>query len=185
MIHKNALIKLDRALNKNLHDIGVLQQIIGDSERSLAQGHVTSNRLIKLQLPVGVDAEVGSIDLVNKLFVYQLSIANMDFNADSTNHSLTRLEDLFINGQPVPVRNFNFIRGVLQSLQTELPQFIERTKKFLVLIRIHQKKIKGKYAFVYGVFHSQWEQSITPQEIADERALLEREIAEGANQTDF
>ena len=84
------------------------------------------------------------------------------------NHALDRLESLAVNGQPLHPVNFGFIVNQLEGLINELPQFSEKTTKFLVLIRIHEAKTRNKNSFVYGVIHIQWEQDISQKEMEDE-----------------
>ena len=175
--HKNALVKLERMLNKHLNDLAVLEAIANDGERIVGQGKVTSNRLFRLEIPAGVDMEIGSIDLVNKLFTYQTSIDRLNFNTSTINHTLTRLEDLFINGRVVPTENFDFIKSTLQKLIQEIPQLNERATKFLILVRIHIGKLKSKSPFIYGALNTQWELDISQRDIDEENEKLRQEIA--------
>jgi hypothetical protein len=179
VLHRNALVKLERTLNKHLHDIGVLEQVITDSHTTLGRGHVTSNRLIKLEVPVEIESALANIELINKLFNYQLTLDRINFNSETTNHSLGRLEDMFLSGQPPHTTNFNIIRDRLASMSQELPGFNEGVKRFLVLIRLHIAKLKDKNTFTEGAFHSQWDLPVTPDESREESAKLEGEIAKG------
>jgi hypothetical protein len=88
---------------------------------------------------------------------------------------MTSLEDLFVSGQTPHVENFNFIRTTLIDFNKELPELNERIKKFLVLIRLHIKKLKTKSAFVYGIFTTQWEPKIIEEEITAERRRFDSE----------
>ena len=181
--HKNALVRLERILNKHLDDLAVLQTVTIDGKRIIELGKVTSNRLFTLQLPENFDMEIGSVELINKFFAYRQSIDRLNFNVDMTNHALTRLEDLFINGQPVPTQNFTFIAGTLQSFLDDIPRLNKRTTNFLVLIRIHFSKIKDKNSFIYGVFNTNWEQSISNEEIKKEHEKLAKEIEQIQKET--
>lgn len=174
--HKNALVKLERVLNKHLEDIGALEMISKSMDTELGSGHTTSNRLVPLEIPDGLDMQVRSVELSNKLLTYQLSIDRLNLNVAMVNHALTRLEDLFINGQPVAVQNFNIVRGNLDKMRKDLVNFNSRTIRFLVLVRLHYKKLKGKNSFVYGVWNTQWEQNISNDEVKAEMEKLQTEI---------
>ena len=76
-------------------------------------------------------------------------LSGINFNMDSVNHALTRLEDLFISGQQPQPENFNFIRRLLEGFNKDLPRLNERTIKLLVLTRINQKRLKNKNTFIY------------------------------------
>jgi len=179
VLHKNTLIKLDRSLNKHLNDLSVLKEILEDSMRVASENKVPSNRLFKLELPENIEMDLGSIRLVNKFFSYRLSTDQLNFNTATINHTLTRVEDLFINGQPVRTENFQFIRGTLEKFLVELPKFNEQTIELLLLTRVHQNKLKEANSFIQGVFKTQWEQTITQKEVSEERAILEQEIQFG------
>jgi hypothetical protein len=176
--HKNSLIKMERVLNKHLDDLGLLQSIVQDTKR-IVDGHkVTSNRLFYLQLPENIDMEIGSLDIINKFFTYRTSIDRFKLNVESVNHALTRLEDLFIGGQPVLVENFDFIKSTLEKFIEEIPSLNERTTKFLVLVRIHINKLKNKNTFIQGLMGNQWDQNISKEEIDKENHKLEAEISQ-------
>ena len=174
--HKNALIKLDRAMNKHLNDLGVTEVLVKDSNKILGEGKVSTNRLYHLKMPENLTMDLGSIDLINKVFTYELSIDRLNFNIDSVNHALTRLEDMFISGQQPQPENFNFIRRLLDGFNKDLPRLNKRTIKLLVLSRINQKKLKNKNFFIYGVIKSSWEQEISKAEIDEERKKLADEM---------
>jgi hypothetical protein len=181
--HKNALVNLERILNKHLDDLAVLQTIALDGERILGQGKVTSNRLFKLKLPDNLDMEIGSVEIINKFFSYRQSIERLNFNSDITNHALAGIEDLFIHGQPVLAQNFSFIAGTLKSFSDDIPHLSKKTKNFLVLIRIHYRKLKDENSFIYGVLNTHWEQLISQQEIKYEHEKLAKEIEQIQKET--
>lgn len=173
--HKTALIKLEQLLNKHLNDLGVLEQIAGNQPQ-LAAGQPTTNRLFHIKMHPELPLELGSVKLINKVFTYDLSIDRLNFNADSINHALTRIEDLFIGGQTPHIDNFNRVRGWLDNFVTDLKRINERTIKLLLLTRIHIRKAQEKDNFLYGVFKSAWEQEISEEEIHQEREALTREV---------
>ncbi len=179
--HKNALVQMDRFLNRRLNDLANLEEVVQRMGDSLSKGKVTSNRLFTLQIPEGVVMELGSIDLANKLFSYQLIIDRFNFNVATANHALTRLEDLFIAGRSIATENFNFIRETLENTLKEIPQFTNATEELIVLERLHQKKLRNKSSFVCGVFNSNWDLPITGEEIAKEHAALISEIEQVQN----
>jgi len=174
--HKNALVRFERVLHKHLEDIGTLDSLATGMDTSLGSGNTTSNRLIKLQIPDGLDMQIRSVDLINKFLTYQISIDRLSVDVAMVNHALTRIEDLFINGRPVAIQNFNIVRRNLTKLRQDLVHLNNRTKRFLVLVRLHYKKVKDKNSFVYGVYYSQWEQSISTEEKEKEMEKLETEI---------
>jgi len=181
--HKNALVKLERVLNKHLDDMALIEAIIVDGQKTLSQSKVMSNRLFDLQLPDNFDMEIGSIDLINKFFIYRSNVEHLNFNSRSTNHALTRLEDLFINGQPVPRENFNFIKGTLETFEKEIPAFNKDITNFLILTRIHFSKIKDKNSFVYGVINDHWEPEISKEEIKKEGEKFQKEVEQVQKQS--
>jgi len=176
--HKNTLVRLQRVLNKHLQDIGSLDTLARGMDTSLSFGNTTSNRLPKMEIPEGLDMQIRSVDLVNKLMTYQISVDRLNLNVSMVNHALTRIEDLFINGRTVAVQNLNIVRNNLSQLREDLSRLNERTKRFLVLVRLHYKKIKDKNSFVYGVYFTQWEQDISEEEIRKEHQKLEEEITQ-------
>ena len=173
--HKNALVKLEQLLNKHLNDLGVLEYI-SSNQPQLATGQPTSNRLFHLKLLPELALELGSIRLMNKLFTYELSVDRLNFNVDTINHSLTRIEDLFIGGQIPHIENFNRVRDSFESLVKDLKRVNERTIKLLLLTRIHIRKVKEKDNFFYGVLKDIWEQDISDEEINNEREALTKEV---------
>jgi hypothetical protein len=174
--HKNALVKLERILYSHLDDFEVMESVATDTRRVMGQQHVTSNRLLSLEIPTDIDIELGNMDLINKLFAYRLRIKRLNINVASINHSLTRLEDLSIGGQPVHPTNFAFISGTIQTLIAEFPRVKALTEELLILVKIHNRKLKAKISFIYGVFNTEWEPVITPEEIETERERLDAEI---------
>lgn len=173
--HKTALVKLEQLLNKHLNDLGVLEQI-ASNQPQLAVGQPTTNRLFHLKMLPELPLELGSVKLVNKVFTYDLSIDRLNFNADSINHALTRIEDLFIGGQTPHIDNFNRAREWLGNFVNDLKRVNERTIKLLLLTRIHIRKVKEKDNFVYGVFKSTWEQGISDKELNEEREAFTKEV---------
>ncbi|MDE2233485.1 MAG: hypothetical protein KGJ90_05245 [Patescibacteria group bacterium] len=175
VLHRNTLIRLERVLLKHLYDLDVLQSVIVDSEAIIGTGKVTSNRLIKLDIPDDMSSGLGSLTVANKFLIYQISIERLNFNSDSINRALTRLEDLFVGGQIPHVENFNFVRSTLVSFNQELPGLNERIKKFLVIVRLNISKLKTKIAFVQGITRTKWELEISDEETRREREKLDSE----------
>jgi hypothetical protein len=169
-------VKLERILNKHLNDFGVLEVLIKDMDKILGQGKAYINRLFSIEIPQGIDMEIASIDLINKLLLYQTNIDRINLNALAVNHALTSIEDLYINGHNLEPENFNLVRRLLDGFVKDLPQINERTMRFLVLIRIHNNRTKNRNTFIYGVFNTLWEQKITEEDIKNEREKLETEV---------
>lgn len=174
--HKNAIVRLERVLNKHLDDFGSMEVVIKGMNQNLGLGRVDISRLFKIELPEDLDLDIGSIDLINRFLTYRISIDRLNFNVSSINHALTRVEDMFINSHPVEAENFNFIRRMLDGLIADIPKINSRAIDFLVLIRIHNKRLKNKNTFIYGVFNTLWDQDISDEEIKVERGRLEQEI---------
>jgi hypothetical protein len=133
--HKNALVKLERILYSHLDDFEVMESVATDTRRVMGQQHVTSNRLLSLEIPTDIDIELGNMDLINKLFA-----------------------------------------GTIQTLIAEFPRVKALTEELLILVKIHNRKLKAKNSFIYGVFNTEWEPVITPEEIETERERLDAEI---------
>ncbi len=162
---------------KHLHEFGVLETIIKDTITSLKNSHTTSNRLNVFTIPEGFETELGSLNLSNKVFSYRMSMDRLNFNIMSSNHTLTRLEDLYINGQPVVPVNFTFLASKLEYLlKNDLPKLDEWTKKLLTLERIHQNRLASRSPFIEGILHAQWEQTISKVEAQEEYKKLQGEI---------
>lgn len=174
--HKNSLVKLERVLNKHLNDFGTLSVLAKGMDHILGNGRPDVTRLFLLEIPNDIDMKLGSIDLCNKFLTYQICIDRINHNASSINHALTRIEDLFISGQPVVAENFNLVRDWAASFQGSLSEINEVAKKFLVWIRIHNHKLKNKNTFAYGAFKITWEQDVSVEEIKGERSKLDSEI---------
>lgn len=176
--HKNAVVKLERVLNKHLDDFGSMATIIKGMSENLGLGRVDISRLFKVELPDNLDIDLGSIDLINKFLVYQISIGRLNFNISSVNHALTRIEDMFINNHSVEPENFNFIRRMLDGLLNDLPRIDNRTLEFLAVVRIHNRRLKNRSTFIYGTLNDLWDQDISEGEIKTERAKLDKELKE-------
>ncbi len=176
--HKNAVVKLERVLNKHLDDFGSMTTIIKGMNENLGLGKVDISRLFKIELPDNLDVDLGSIDLINKFLVYQISIGRLNFNISSVNHALTRIEDMFINNHPIEPENFNFIRRMLGGLLKDLPRIDNRTLEFLAVVRIHNKRLKHRNTFIYGTLNDLWDQDISEDEIKTEIAKLDQELKE-------
>lgn len=176
VIHKNALTKLERIFNKHLDSLSLLRIIGISSIDALDKRKVTSNRLLKLHLQEDIYTDIGSTDLLNKLFIYNASIERLNLNVTTINHSLTNLEDLFINGRSVHDKNYIFIIGTIDTLIKDMPSFTERIIKYLALTRIHIARLKSHNTFIYGLRYTQWEQKISKEEIKQEVAKLRKEI---------
>ncbi len=180
--HKNTLVRLERVLNKHLEDLGTLEIFVQNMKANLSERRVDIGRLFKIQIPDDLDTGLGSIDLINKFFSYQVSIDRINHNVSTINHALTRIEDLFIGGQPVAVENFDLIIKILDGLIKDLPRMNDRTIKFFSVIRIHNRKIKYKNSYVYGVLNTLWEQDISDMEKTQEQENLRKEIERPENQ---
>jgi hypothetical protein len=176
--HKNSLVKLNRLLMSNLHDFGVIWEVSKDMIKSLKQNHTTASRLNLMTTTESFETEIGSIDLVNMVFEYRMSINKLNFNLKSINHTLNRLEDLYINGQPVLPINFSALEAKMEHLIKESAKLNEWTKKLLVIDRIHQSKTSGRSSYIYGVINTQWEQNISKEEKLEGYKALENEVAE-------
>ena len=176
--HKNSLVRLERILNKHLNDIGVLHKVVMDMSNTFAHRKVASSRLFNIELPKELDMEVGSKEIINKLLSYQVSLDRLNFNSSTVNHAITRIEDLFINSQIVPIENFSFVSTMLNGFLDSVPKVDEMAKRFLVTVRIHLSKVNKKNSFTYGVFNTTWDHNISDEEIKMERQKLEGEIAQ-------
>ncbi|MEI8175085.1 MAG: hypothetical protein WCG28_04000 [bacterium] len=174
--HKNSLVKLERILNKHLNDIGVFHTVVMDMSNTFAHQKVASSRLFPIELPKDLDMEIGSVDLINKLLTYQVTLDRLNFNSSTLNHAITRVEDLFINSQSVPAQNFSFITQMLNGFLDSVPKINEMTKKFLVIVRIHLSKVNRRNSFTYGVFNPVWDHNISEEEIKSESEKLDQEI---------
>ena len=174
--HKNALVKLNKVLNEHLNNLSALKSIITDNQIIIRQNKVPMHRLIELTIPDNLDMEIGSVDLINKFFNYKLSIDNLNFNTKSINHTLMRLEDLFINGQQLADENFRLVENILTDFINKLPKFNEDTTKLVLITRIHLNKLRNKNTFIYGVYNTQWEQDISTEDTKKEREKFLKEV---------
>ncbi len=178
--HKNALVKLERMLNHHYNELGILETIIADTISIVGQNKMTSNRLFTLKIPEGLDLELGSIDLINKLFTYQYYIDRYNINASTFNSALTRFEDITIAGHPLPQENRDYANKMLGGLQKELPSLGKVIKDLLVLTKIHIVKIKKEDFFMYVALHSQWDFKITETEINEESKKFDEETVKSS-----
>ena len=174
--HKNALVKLERLLNRHYNALAILEGMAADTAKVIGEGKMTSNRFFELKLPEGLDLELASIDLINKYFAYQSYIDRYNINAGTFNSALTRFEDLLIAGQALHPANLEFTKKMLEGFKKDLPSLGESTKALLVLVRIHLRKIRERQSFFYGVWNRQWDFDISKAEIDAETKTLDAEI---------
>lgn len=178
--HRNALIKLERVLNKHLDDLETLEFLAKDMIKVSQDNKVSIHRFFSLKIPDNLDDNIGSVDLINKFLMYQISVDRLNLNTSSINKGLIRIEDLFINGQVVPKENFDLIISFLKELLGDLSKFSERVIKFLAFIRIHNNKLRKKNSLITGVFKTRWEQNISENEIKNEIDKVNLEITRPA-----
>lgn len=174
--HRDGLIRLEQGMNKHLHELGVLNETVAGIINSINKPQLVVNRLFHLELPSNLTLELGSLHLVNKVFTYQLSIDRLNLNANSINHGLNRLEDVFISGQTPNAVNFERMREWLINFNKSLIQINERTIKLLLFTRIHINKIKQCRNTFFLAWKTSWEYNITEEEIEKERNKLFEEI---------
>ncbi len=174
--HKNAIIKLERMLNRHLDELAILEKIIGDTSAILKLGKLTSNRLFGFKMPEGLDLELYSLDLVNRLFSYQSHINRLDFDVLSLNHSLTLFENILIGGGTLNAQNLDFANRMLGGLSKEMPLLENEIKDFLAITRLYLIKTKENESFVRSVFRKNWNFEFTSTEILKEKMELNKEI---------
>jgi hypothetical protein len=173
--HKNSLVKLDRILNKHLDHLEILKVLANDSLNILNAGKLTPNRLYEIKIPENLDMELGSIDIVNKLFSYQLCIDKLNINTLHTNNALNRIEEVAVTGQKPHSDNIDFIRKMFTGILADLTPLQDLTRDLLIVVRINYKKIE-KETFLYGILKNHWDFEITEAEIKIENDLLKKEI---------
>lgn len=179
VLHKTTLIKIDRGLMQNLYDLDILDELIKDTVDCLRRGHTTSNRLGLINIPNDLELDLASIDFINKIFIYRMSLNRLNSNINSTNHALSRIEDLFIGGQSVAQVNFTSLADKLEKFsKNDISKFKDWTRTLLILERIHQKRLQNKNETVEGVLHKQWDFEISDEEISAERKEWEKEVQE-------
>jgi hypothetical protein len=183
--HRDSLVKIERLLWKHLQDFGALQQITNDAIISVTATppRIPVSQLFKIQTPNDIDLNLASIEIVNKLFSYRVSVEKLDFNISTLNHSLGLIEDLYISGQIPSSQNFSFAGGLLKKFAIDFPKIVDQNKKLLIYIRIHLNRIKNRNTLIYGL-SSYGDQKITEEDYKKEKRLLEKDISE-ASQEDF
>lgn len=176
--HKNAIVRINNILNRHLNDLSIINEFVINNEKILSMGRVPTNRLFHLKLPEDIELEIANKDLINKVFGYRLSTDQLNLNIDSVNHSLTRIEDLFINGQTILPENFNYIRDTLNKFAEHIPKLIEEVMQLVTLLRVHHIKLERKNTFISGVFNNKWDLNIKKETLERERKMFEQEIVE-------
>ena len=173
--HKNSLVKLDRVLNRHLDHLEILKVLASDSLRILNENKLTPNRLYEIKIPDNLDMELGSIDIVNKLFSYQLYIDKLNINTLHTNSALNRIEEVAVTGQKPHSDNIDFIKKMFTGILADLTPLQELTQDLLIVVRINYKKIE-KETFLCGILRNHWDFEITETEIKNENCIFEKEV---------
>lgn len=150
--NRNALVRLERVLSRHLNDFYTLQEIV-NSTLNILGPKLTSNRLFSPKVPEDIDLHLGSIEVINKLFNYQVMLDRLGINISNINYALTRMEDVLIGGQPLPQENIESTKKRLIKLRDNLPDFDKELKELLFLVKVNLEKVQ-KSSFFTRVYNS-------------------------------
>lgn len=171
VLHNNALVKLERALTRQINQFAILSGQI-DGIRHVLEDKLPADRLLSLNLPGGLDIDLGSIDLINKLFLYQFYLDRLDVNISSFNHALDRFEDIRLAGIQLHPDNLEYANKMLSNFKSELSDLEKKAIEFLAYVNINSKKLKEREIFFHRIFHSKWDFEVTQKEVDSEAEKL-------------
>ncbi len=176
ILHKNSLVKMERVLNFHLQELGFANDIIKDSLENLKDNKLTPDRIEKLNILENVDMEFGSLRIINDFMDYKTTVMRFNYNLNSLNHALNRFDEMLLVKPELITRNAEYAIYMLEGFQKDIPKIAESFKDYLIVIRIHIKKIKQKQSFLYGVWNSSWEFEISDKDLKKEREIFEDEV---------
>ncbi len=180
--HRDAIVKLERALNDALDSIGINKRAAINIGHLLRTNKLTFNRLINFELPPEAGLDLCSGTLINDFYSYERFVHRINADIGSMNYALTRFEDIRISGQPLAQENLNFLATRLEhELIKNLIQLDDNTKTLLCHMRLYIDKLIGRNLFLYANTNTKWDIKITSDEILHEKMVLEKEISLAPN----
>ncbi len=176
LLHKNSLAKMERVLNNHLNELGFMEFIVKDARKNLTERKLTPDRILKFDIPEGVDMEFGSLRLVNDFMDYRATVIRFNYNSRSLNHVLDRFDEMLLTNPTLIAGNASYAIEMLQKFEEDIPKVIESFKEFLMTIRIYIHKTRQVESFFYGVSKNIWEFQITEEELKKEKEKFETEV---------
>lgn len=174
--HRNALVVLERLLNEHADLIGINKTTALNTQKILEGQKMTHNRLIELPVRNELNTELGSIVVINKYFSYERWVHRMNVDMLAMNYTLTRFEDVVINGNALPAENWHYITGAFAQVPGLMDKLDKATAELLCVVRINLARLKGKGLW-YANFNKNWDVVISDEELKSEMDKLAEEVS--------
>ncbi|MDZ4240868.1 MAG: hypothetical protein U1D31_01950 [Patescibacteria group bacterium] len=175
ILHRNALVGLERLLNEHLDIIGLNRATALSTQRILEAHRLTHNRLLELSVREGLDTDLGNLDIANRYFIYTRGVHRTNVDTQSMNYTLTRFEDVMIGGKPLEAENWHYITGAFAQIPGHMDKLERETKEILCITRIHIARLARKGIW-YANTQKEWSVEVTDEELKKEVMKLEEEI---------
>lgn len=170
--HKITLQKLSILLNENLHSISGLKEIAKAIKECLLK-KLPIDRFFLLKKTQDFELEVKSLDVLEEMIKYSLSLNIFDFLVISINRGLDTLSSLLIAksntlDEYILPEKFLFLSKPLEELIENLEEIDKKTKELLARIQVNSAKVGPKNEFIYSLMNKTYEQAVSAEEISAE-----------------
>ncbi|HEY1041391.1 MAG TPA: hypothetical protein VGE63_01560 [Candidatus Paceibacterota bacterium] len=176
VLNQNALVKLERILHKHLNNLGILEAIATGAQDILKAQGIPTSRIFPIETPDQAEMDLIDIEFINKVHLYSMSLRALNFNIMTITHTLTRIEDLYINGRTIEAKNFEVIIRMLQGFLNDLPSINKKTKQLLIITRLHIHHLNKKVNLLERLIKNSWRPLFTEELILNEQKKLDEEI---------
>jgi hypothetical protein len=177
VIHRNALIKLDRLLNEHADELLIAKLNADTTKKIIEQDAVTDYRFKVLKLDDCILTDLASTDVLNEYNFYTRSISRLNQDFEAKNRVLTRFEDAKLADRKLAQESIDYLAGSLGEISGAIEERIDTLMLHLLAkVRIYVRKIDERNPIIYGVFQSNRNFTITDEEIRAEIAKLNGEV---------
>lgn len=183
--HMNAVVALEYLLNEHLDDISVNMSQAKGSADHMSSGKFTYNQFYPLRIPIGLELELGDIDLINRYVDYRTTANKINHDFESLNRAVDLTHKAVISGIPPSA-----LRTTLEHLSyrcTEVVSGLEMLNSenmpLLVFVRLYLSRYKNLVTSTYWRLKTKNWSGIIKKDIEIQTKVLEEEIRKVSTQS--
>ncbi|MDE2212996.1 MAG: hypothetical protein KGJ34_00435 [Patescibacteria group bacterium] len=182
--HRNALIKLERLMHEHADELLIAKIHADDTKKIVEANAVTDYRFKLLRLDTDILMELASIDIINKYNFYSRSITRLNEDFAAKNRALTRFEDAKLANRTLAPESIDYLARSLGEISAAIEGRIDTWMlRLLATTRIYLRKIDGQNRILCTLFCTDWDFTISEDEIQGEIIELNKGVEKMKQET--
>lgn len=179
--HFNALMKIERLLNRICDRLEVNIQVFGEHLDALKSKKLLIWSSHEIPFDYKLSDDLKNIDFINEYFSFSLDIERMKNDFVTIKNMHEENKGLFINekiSQDTYKDNVSFCIGEMEKIIKFMKAYQEKLIQLLAKTRILQKEKEKNWTFLFGAFPKTHYEKNFNEKVREELEILKKEIDE-------